>query len=167
MNYYRIKFRLAQEEKANTVSLSDYKQMFSDAEDDFNRSGEVARTYKKILLQEVYATYIEIVFECASPLTNPTMCFRNYSRFILDNNDLEDWVTKSGNFLKGIEAVEIQENELPVEHEPERNELTDKELIKSVIDLCLNDKIENAEEKKNRLRVIDKIKELVIEYNKL
>lgn len=167
MNYYKVKFRLANDDKANEIILEDYEGYFKEAMKNFNKSGEVARTYKKILFQNIRSTFIEIFFECEVALKNPTMVFRNYSKFIIKTfKDTEDWITKSGNFLKGIEAKEISQSETSnIEIlDIKKNILSDKEMIKDIIDMCIYPEIETSEEKKNRIRIINKIKFLVLEY---
>lgn len=168
MFYYLVRFRLANETKAEEVLLNDHQEKFDKAESYFNSVGKNARTYKKIIQQKVTPSYVEILFECENKLNNPTMCFRNYSKYLIDTFKLNSWITTSGNFLKGIESKEVSENEV-LERTGAvianvNDEITDKEMIKHIVDLCFIDGVENAEEKRNRKRTISKIKLLLMEY---
>lgn len=171
MFYYLVKFRLANEMKSEEIVLNDHQEKFDEVLEYFNSVGSDARTYKKIINQKVTPSYVEIKFECEIQLSNPTMCFRNYSKYLIDTFGLESWVTTSGNFLKGIESKEISENETLGNNEiltaSAEGEITDKEMVKQVLDLCFVNNVENAEEKRNRKRTICKIKVLLKEYQAL
>lgn len=167
MFYYFIKFQLANDKKAEEIALDKHQKKFDDAKNNFNSVGINARTYKKILKQCVTPSYIEIIFECASQIANPTMCFRNYSKYLIDTFDLGSWVTTSGNFLRGIESKEISENEVLgniKESEANDEEISDLEMLKQILDICFANSVENAEERKKRQRTINKIKLLLKEY---
>lgn len=166
MFYYLIKFQLANEKKAEEIALDEHREKFNAAEAYFNSAGANARTYKKIIRQNVTSSYVEIIFECANQITNPTMCFRNYSKYLIDTFDLGSWITTSGNFLKGIESKEISENEALKNESMQsgEEEITDIEMVKEILDLCFANGVENAEEKKKRRRTIYKIKLLLKEY---
>lgn len=169
MFYYLIKFQLANEKKAEEIALDEHREKFNAAEEYFNSAGANARTYKKIIRQSITPSYVEIIFECASQITNPTMCFRNYSKYLIETFDLGDWVTASGNFLKGVESKELSENEV-IENKgmqsDEAEEISDIEMVKEILDLCFANSVENAEEKKKRRRTIYKMKLLLREYQR-
>lgn len=169
MVYYFIKFRLANDKKVDSVQLdsSGNKEMFECAMKDFNSAGAVARTYKRIVKQVVNSSTIDIILEVKERIPSPTMCFRNYSKFILEhyNDTVGQWVTTSGNFLKGIEVKEVNSNEFEnIIENNDSSEMTDKEMIKAIIDLCMDIEIGGAEEKKKRNWTINKIKNIVREY---
>lgn len=169
MIYYFIKFRLANDKIVGKVQLdSTANQMiFEKAKQDFNRAGVKARTYKQIVKQTVNSSSIDIILEAKKHLPSPTMCFRNYSKFIIDNykDIVKGWITTSGNFLRGIEAYEIDGSEFNCgDNVHEENEMSDKDLIKAIVDLCMEVENGNTEEKKQRQWTITKIKNIVKEY---
>ena len=94
------------------------------------------------------------------------MCFRNYSKFIIDNykNVVQEWITTSGNFLKGIEVYEIDGTEFNCGDNAVEEEMSNKDLIKAVVDLCMEVENGSAEEKKQRQWTIAKMKDIVKEY---
>ncbi len=168
MIYYFIKFRLANDKIVGKVQLdSTANQMiFEKAKQDFNRAGAKARTYKQIVKQTVNSSSVDIILEVKKRIPSPTMCFRNYSKFIIDNykDVVQEWITTSGNFLKGIEVYEIEGTEFNCSDNAVKEEMSNKDLIKAVVDLCMEVENGSAEEKKQRQWTIAKMKDIVKEY---
>ena len=89
------------------------------------------------------------------------MAFRRYSKYLMDSSDvLKNCVTTSGNFLKGIESKELSETESGC---CIHCYFCNAVLVKAVVDLCFANHIENSEERKQRHRVIAKMKNLLKE----
>lgn len=167
MFYYFVKFKLANEAKSKEIALDLHREKFTDACNCFNMTGEHARVYKKILNQVVTPSYLEIVFECEDKIQNPTMCFRSYSKHLVKTYHLESWCTASGNFLKGVKAQEISKNEAFQEHNTSENEeITDLEMVQEILDLCFKNVVENAEQKRERQKIISRIKTILKEYQR-
>ena len=172
MYFFKVKFRLAKDKKAEKIILDEHHDNFIASMEFFNANGKKARVYKKILKQKVSSSYVEIIFEAEKRIENPTMAFRGYSKYLLDSSDLfRNCVTASGNFLKGIESKELSETEVfnnklqdGDRTQPNRiDAVTDLELVKAVVDLCFANHIENSEERKQRHCVIAKMKNLLKE----
>ena len=84
MYFFKVKFRLANDKKAEKISLDEHHDNFIAAMEFFNANGKKARVYKKILKQKVSSSYVEIIFEAEKRIENPTMAFRGYSKYLLD-----------------------------------------------------------------------------------
>lgn len=169
MIYYFIKFRLANDKMVGKVQLDSAtnQMIFEKAKQDFNRAGAKARTYKQIVKQTINSSSIDIILEVKKHIPSPTMCFRNYSKFIIDNyeNIVKEWITTSGNFLRGIEVYEIDSPKLHCGNNViEEKEMSNKDLIKAIVDLCMEVENKTTEDKKQRQWTITKIKDIVKEY---
>ncbi|MDD4296940.1 MAG: hypothetical protein PHC69_08275 [Ruminiclostridium sp.] len=149
---YSISFQLANEEKAKVVDLKDYTNEFKAAFTDFNKSGEKARNRRKIIEYSITFNTLYIKFESDVELTNPTKSFRNFSKYLIDNTDFKDFVINK-RLLKGVEVKPILDEK----------EMSDEQMLKILLNWCLSKDVEDANMKKTKRTVIDKIKVLLCE----
>lgn len=149
---YSVSFQLANEEKAKQVNLKDYSNEIKAAIDAFNKSGAEARNKRKIVDYNITYNTLFINFESDIELSSPTKSFRFFSKYLIDNTGFKDFVSE-GRLLKGVEVKLI----------PDETDMSDEEMLTTLLHWCLSKDVESATEKKGKRVVIDKVKELLRE----
>jgi hypothetical protein len=149
---YSVSFQLANEEKAKQVNLKDYSNEIKAAIADFNRSGAEARNKRKIVDYNITFNTLFINFESDIELSSPTKSFRYFSKYLIDNTVFKHFVSE-GRLLKGVDVKLIID----------KTDMSDEEMLTTILHWCMSKDVENAIEKKSKRAVIDKIKELLRE----
>ncbi len=149
---YSVSFQLANEEKAKQVNLKDHSNEIEAAIADFNKSGAKARNKREIVDYNITFNTLFIRFESDVELSSPTKCFRHFSKYLIDHTVFKYFVS-DGRLLKGVD-VKLIINEA---------EMSDEEMITTILHWCMSKDVENATEKRSKRAVIDKIKELLRE----
>jgi hypothetical protein len=149
---YSISFQLADEEKAKQVNLKDYSNEIKAAIDDFNESGAKARNIRKITNHKITFNTLFIDFESDVELSSPTKSFRYFSKYLIDNKGFDKFVSE-GRLFKGVDVKRVLDEA----------EMSDEEMLTTLLHWCLSKDVETANEKKSKRVVIDKIKELIRE----
>lgn len=149
---YSISFQLASEEKARQVNLKDYSNEIKAAIEDFNKSGAEARNKRRIVDYNITYNTLSIAFESDVELSSPTKSFRYFSKYLIDNTCFKEFVSE-GRLLKGVEVKRVLDEA----------DMSDEEMLTTLLHWCLSKDVENASEKKSKRVVIDKIKEFLRE----
>ena len=150
---YSISFQLADEEKAKQVNLKDYSKEIEAAIEDFNTKGREARNKREITKHTITFNTLFIDFESDVELSSPTKSFRYFSKYLIDNEGFDKFVS-DGRLFKGVDGKLILDEEA---------DISDEEMLTTLLHWCLSKDVESASEKKRKRVVIDKIKELLKE----
>lgn len=158
---YIVKFKLANDEAANSVDLKNYTNALEQAIMEYNQAGARARNKKHIYHKQIFSSVIVLEFESEEELENPTKSFRYFSKNLIDNSpDFRSWITSEGRLLKGIYAGEVRED---LDLVREDLEISDEKMINTLIHWCMTKEMVDIDEKKDRRKIINKIKELLKE----
>nr|WP_308627535.1 hypothetical protein [uncultured Eisenbergiella sp.] len=162
---YEIWFKLANEEKENETDFTEakYKNIIENAITNFNNSGNVARNRKHIFNHSIDEHVIKIFFESDVELEAPTKSFRFFSKNLIDNSNDFKALIIGGRLLKGVYTSIYEDGE------PEQSsiDISDEQMISTLIRWCMSKEVQSAEEKKNKANTIGRIKALIMECEKM
>lgn len=162
---YEIWFKLANEEKENETDFTEakYKNVIENAITNFNNSGNVARNRKHIFNHSIDEHVLKIYFESDVELESPTKSFRFFSKNLIDNSDDFRALVIGSRLLKGV-YTSIYENDGT---EQSSIDISDEQMITTLIHWCMGKEVQSAEEKKNKTNTIGRIKALIMECEKM
>lgn len=144
MYYYHITFWIADEGYRNTESLNRYEDDILKAIEYFNDLAKRARNPKHIKKYVIEDSQIQFWIGSSAPLLKATLAMQNFSKYLVKNSPLGEFV-KNSTLFRGT-AEEIQY---------ESNDMTDTEMIKQIIDIVLTKKEKDE-------KILDEIKSILL-----
>lgn len=160
---YEVWFQLINAEKEVDLQKEEYIKAIDKAIEMFNKAGQIARNAKEIYDRKIQKDVIKIYFTSEIELEKPTKSFRIFSKYLIENSEEFGALVVAGRLLRGIYSG-IVDNDSATEQD---YVLSDEHMLITLIKWCMSKDIQTAEEKKNKLVAIEKIKNIITEYEML